>query len=347
MMRIIHLLGTAEPGGMAVARIVAGLGRHADPSRFQIEAWFLGGDGPLVQWLRLQGMHARAISCGGVRRPVEMGRLWLALRRSRPDVVHQHVGGPGVRAMIRAAGGARIVGHLHGRVAESGLLRPAAVLARGADAVIATSYAVASTSPVRCEVIYPGVDVGPEPPARGEGSVIGFAGRLVPLKGVDALIAVMPQVRAEAPGARLEIAGDGPQRAALEGLRDPATTFLGWQVDLRPLFRRWAVLAMPSREEGFGLAALEGMAAGLPVVATRVGGIPEVVQHEVTGLLASHDQLAAALIRLLRNPALRHTMGQMGYRRAAGEFGADRMSERICALYERVASSPGTKEGSP
>ena len=339
-MRIVHLLGAAQPEGMAVARIVAALSHHADPIRYPIEAWFLGGDGPLLDWLREQGVCARAATCGGVRRPMDMGRLWLALKHTRAAIVHQHVGGPAVRAVIRAAGKARIVAHLHGRVAETGLVRPAAVLARGADAVIATSQAVARTSPVRCDIVYPGVDA-PQPGTPSASPIVGFAGRLVSPKGVDALIRAMPAVRAAVPEARLEIAGDGPARAALESFRDPSTTFLGWQTDLYPLLRRWAVMAMPSHEEGFGMAALEGMAAGLPVVAAPVGGIPELVQHEVTGLLAGHGGLAPALIRLLSDPDLRTRMGQMGYRRAIQHFSAKRMADQICALYERVASSSG------
>jgi Glycosyl transferases group 1 len=109
------------------------------------------------------------------------------------------------------------------------------------------------------------------------------------------LIRAVALLRLEFPTLRLEIAGAGPQREDLEGeverlgLRG-SVRLLGWQRDLGPLFQSWDIFAMPSLEEGFGMAALEAMADGLPVVATSVGGLPEVIEDGQTATL-SHLQM--------------------------------------------------------
>jgi glycosyltransferase involved in cell wall biosynthesis len=235
------------------------------------------------------------------------------------------------------------------------------VLARGADATIATSRAVAARVPwAYPTVIYPAVDPWPHPgpnpsPASplplGEGRVraspgqseeapiVGTAARLVPIKGLDVLVRAV----ATLPNARLEIAGDGPERARLERLaRELGTadriTFLGWQDDLAECFARWTLASVASRDEGFGIAALEAMAAGLPVVASRVGGIPELVEHERSGLLVPPGDIAAlanALGELTADPQRAAAMGAAARERAAA-FRPERLVAAVAAVYERL-----------
>jgi glycosyltransferase involved in cell wall biosynthesis len=261
-----------------------------------------------------------------------------------------------VRAVLRLATRAPIVAHLHGRVDERGGPDPARVLARGADATIATSRAAAALVP-GARVIYPGVPIPAEservarrvplstdPPSRGhDAPIVGFAGRLVPIKGVDVLL----RAAAALPGVRLEIAGDGPERARLEAMSVDAT-FLGWRPTIDDALGRWDIFALPSREEAFGIAALEAMAAGLPVVASRVGGLPELVRSGLTGLLVRPDDpaaLAGALAELVSDPSRRAAMGQAGRDRAATDFSVARMVAATAALYEellgrRAAAAP-------
>jgi len=165
-----------------------------------------------------------------------------------------------------------------------------------ADAVIAISNAVArQVVGLQPYVVYPGVHIKqalshPAATRKRAGIVIGTACRLVPIKGVGHLIRAVTLLRSDFPDVRLEIAGSGPERVALErevtslGM-DNHVKFLGWQADLMSVLARWDVFALPSLEEGFGIAALEAMAAGLPIVATSVGGIPELIEDGRTGWL--------------------------------------------------------------
>jgi glycosyltransferase involved in cell wall biosynthesis len=111
-----------------------------------------------------------------------------------------------------------------------------------------------------------------------------------------------------------------------------------WQ-QLADLYRRASVFVMPSFYETFGISVIEAMAFGLPVVATRTGGLPEVVDDGVTGILVpagDAEALADALIRLLRDPDLRRRMGQAGQERVRAEFTIDRVVSQTLAVYESV-----------
>jgi glycosyltransferase involved in cell wall biosynthesis len=158
------------------------------------------------------------------------------------------------------------------------------------------------------------------------------------------LIRAVASLYLEFPTLRLEIAGTGPQREELEreaerlGLTGHLR-FLGWQQDLGPIFRSWDIFAMPSLEEGFGMAALEAMAEGLPVVATSVGGLPEVVEDGQTGYLVPPSDVTALSERLrllILDPKGRRAMGAAGRERARNLFSADRMVAEIAAVYDSL-----------
>ncbi len=148
--------------------------------------------------------------------------------------------------------------------------------------------------------------------------VAGMVCRLVEQKGVTYGLQAFAQVSAQMPEARLLIAGDGPLRESLEqeaqalGLAD-CVQFLGWRDDVDRLMSAFDLLLMPSLWEGFGLVILEAMARQLPVVATAVSAIPEIVVDGETGLLVPArdvDALAGAMLTLLADRPLRRYMGQ-------------------------------------
>ncbi|MDR7550696.1 MAG: glycosyltransferase family 4 protein [Armatimonadota bacterium] len=173
-------------------------------------------------------------------------------------------------------------------------------------------------------------------------------------KGVDTLLAAWPLVMRSVPGARLVVVGDGPDRPRLE--REAARLSLDGRVrfagrlDDRALAQAYsqaAVFALPVRTrvgreaagEGFGLVFLEAAAAGLPVVAGNGGAIPEVVRDGETGLLVdpeSPEEVAEAIVRLLRNPDLARRLGETGRRWAREEFCYERFRERLAGLVERL-----------
>jgi glycosyltransferase involved in cell wall biosynthesis len=210
-----------------------------------------------------------------------------------------------------------------------------------ADVVLADSQAVADRlGGLDAHVVYCPVELDPpraEAPwehANG-GPVVGFVGRIEPRKGVLDLIAAAPAIRAASPGAEVVIVGDDPwdafpdYLAQVRAARD--VVHIPWHDNAAGLMRHFDVLVAPSHQEPFGTVISEAMAVGTPVVATRVGGLAEVVDDGVTGLLVEPGEpeaLAAAVLDVLNR---REAMSGAA-RQAAQRFGADAYSERVEAL---------------
>jgi glycosyltransferase involved in cell wall biosynthesis len=178
--------------------------------------------------------------------------------------------------------------------------------------------------------------------------------RLVRQKGLDILIQAMRPIKDSVPDARLLLAGDGPERPALErlardvGLAD-SVSFLGHRDDVDDLMRSAWILVHPSRWEGFGLVLLEAMKQGLPIVAARVSAVPEIVIPEATGLLVPPEDpraLAEAAIRALGDERFRRDAGMRGFERLVERFSAERMARETAAIYDRVVSREGNVAGS-
>ncbi|GAA1744437.1 glycosyltransferase family 4 protein [Aeromicrobium alkaliterrae] len=173
-------------------------------------------------------------------------------------------------------------------------------------------------------------------------TTVAWLGVMQPVKRVPALVAAAAQV----PGVRLLLIGDGPERAAVEAAVERAGTadrveLAGFVDDPAPLLARADVLALPSGAEACPLAVLQAMASGLPVVASSVGGIPEVVRHGTDGLLVAPgdvDALRDALSTLHADPATRLTMGASARARLVDGFTVRHCADRLVEVYERVAS---------
>ena len=350
--RVLHILGTAQFEGTGVARIVSALARGLDPTRYKLHACFLNGGGPLSSALQADGVQVHVVNWArGVRDLSGAWRFWRKLRGEEFAIIHQHWGGRAPRRLARWLSHAKVISHLHGHIIESTSLEPFALRPHGSDLVITTSHAVADcVVGARARVVYPGVKVpnnrrGVQITSRTSSkTVLGTAGRLVPLKGIVYLIRALSVLRKNIPGVHLEIAGSGPEQSALEHeislqrLED-CVCFLGWQTDLRRLMATWDVYVQPSLGEPFGITALEAMAAGLPVVATAAGGLPELVEHGRTGwLVPPRDPVALAdrLRALLLHPDQRHSMGSAGRARAREMFSLDRMVRDISSIYDEV-----------
>lgn len=173
-----------------------------------------------------------------------------------------------------------------------------------------------------------------------------------PAKNALAVIEVFARVCRRLP-ARLLLVGHGPDvdrcahRARILGVAD-RVVFLGEHTDVGRVLGAADLFLLPSRNEAFGLAALEAMACGVPVIASRIGGLPEVVEHGVTGLLFDPDDteaMAAAAIRLLSDPAGHRRMSEAAAARARERFDAARIVPRYEALYRRVLAGAGAGPG--
>lgn len=193
-----------------------------------------------------------------------------------------------------------------------------------------------------------GVDTGffhPAPSLSNE-PVIGTVRQMKPVYGLEYLLEAFASIRREIPGARLLLVGDGYHRPALEQLAGrlslkESVTFTGYlsQEKLLPLLHSMRVFAMPSLSESFGVAALEAQACGIPVVASRVGGLPEVVRHGETGYLvppADPEALAQHLHCLLVDYELSIRMGERGRTFVCQNFDNRLAASRMEECYHRL-----------
>ena len=180
------------------------------------------------------------------------------------------------------------------------------------------------------EVVYNGVAETPAPPPRAPGPVLEmlFVGRLVEQKNVPVLMRAMRRLAAAKAPVRLRIAGDGPLRGELEAMRvayglEGSVEMLGEREDVAQLMAAADAVVLPSLREGLSNVILEAMMAGRPVVASNVGGNPELVEHGVTGSLFTSDDdavLADAIGTLAANPRTRERMGRTARTRAVDRY---------------------------
>lgn len=175
--------------------------------------------------------------------------------------------------------------------------------------------------------------------------VIGCVGNLAEGKGQDFLLRAFAHVRAEEPNTALLLVGEGPRRSALERLADDlgiraAVHFAGYDTRARAIIAALDVLALPSETETFGRTLLEAMRAGTPIVATRVGGIPEIVEHERTGLLVPFgdvEEFSAALLRILRNRTFARRFAENGRQRVREHFALSAHLREMESLYQSLS----------
>jgi glycosyltransferase involved in cell wall biosynthesis len=211
----------------------------------------------------------------------------------------------------------------------------------GADLVLADSKAVGGRlDPLDVHVIGCPVELDPAPapapwPARngGPGPVVGFVGRLIPRKGALDLVKAAPAIRAARPDVRVVIVGDDPyedeESDYATAVRASANVdHVGRVAEAAGILGHLDVLVLPSRQEPFGTVVAEAMAAGTPVVATRVDGLPELVVDGVTGALVEPGDTAALAVAVLRVLEQREAMGAAARDRAA-RFGADLYADRV------------------
>ncbi len=172
--------------------------------------------------------------------------------------------------------------------------------------------------------------------------LVGLVGRLVPIKAVDQFLEAAGAVAEARPEAHFVVIGDGELRGALEAQADAlglagTVHFLGFRFDLERLYPDLDVVALSSRNEGTPVSLIEAMAAGRPVVATRVGGVPDLVEDGESGLLVPPDDpkaLAEAILSLLGSPERRRAMGERGRARVYPALDISRLAADLKALYQ-------------
>jgi glycosyltransferase involved in cell wall biosynthesis len=182
---------------------------------------------------------------------------------------------------------------------------------------------------------------------------IAIIGQLIPRKGHRVLLEALPQIVREFPNVRLLVFGHGPLQAELEETcrreaLSSSVRFGGFRTDLERVLPCLDLMVHPAMMEGLGISLLEASAAGLPIVASRVGGIPEIVRDGVNGLLVPPGdarELARAILWLLREPERARALGRTGRELVQREFSAARMVEGNFQVYSEVLAARGARKG--
>lgn len=348
MFRSIHLVQSAEPECTGICRVVMGLAKYIEPQGYELRVLFLA-DGPLRAEMSSAGISADCISWNGTFKDL-LGaiRVCLWLRRNRPKIAHLHWGGRAVRAICRLGGAKVVVQHVHGRINEATGEIPENCSFPWTNAVIASSkYVAASENSHHAEVIYAGIEVNPAPKFLTEPSgqlQVGVLSRLTPIKNIGAVIRAAEQLRELGIEIQVNIAGSGPSEPELRNLTtelgvSDRVHFLGWRDDFRELLSGWHLLVMPSLDESFPFSALEAMAAARPILASRVGGLPEIVVDGVTGFLfppKDTEALVRHIAELANDRVKLAAMGQSGWERAQKEFTVQNAAFKLARFYDRL-----------
>lgn len=207
----------------------------------------------------------------------------------------------------------------------------------------------------RVHLLYKGVDTDrfhPRPTGTGRDRVVGFVGQLIERKGLHTLMSAWSELENGGdPGARLRIAGSGPLAARLRSWRESLSfpervELCGHLESIEKFYAGCGMLVLPSTSEGFGLAAAEAAASGLPVIAARTSSLPEIIEHEQNGLLVEPKQpraLAAAIGRLLVDEGLAHRLGRNGAIRIRDRFDRENTLRELL----RLTGGPGLPAAHP
>jgi glycosyltransferase involved in cell wall biosynthesis len=364
--RVVEILATGTSGG--AQEHVFSLMSRLDKTRYDVSAVSLSG-GSSVRRLQRAGFSVLVID--DADDAIAVGQLTAYLADIRPDVIHTHmyradIVGTKAAIALGNAGHRRpyIVSTVHSSrvrsASDRGTIR---ALTLEMDQLIAVSKAIERKlvdehrdgAPVR--LIYNGVDLdrydhqepcctlrddyGMEPGSQ----IVGVIARLEAEKGHETLIDAWPIVLRDVPDAYLLVVGEGSQREALE--RRAAAkrvahrvVFTGRRDDVPAVTAALDVAVLPSRREAQGLSILEAMALSRPVVASDVGGIPEMIEDGVTGLLVPHDNpraLADAIVRLLTDHAFADTVARHGHDLVHDRFCIELMVKQIEEIYDRGA----------
>jgi glycosyltransferase involved in cell wall biosynthesis len=309
-------------------------------------------------------------------------RLTAIIREERPHILHTHTAKAGAlaRAAALAAGRARppiVVHTFHGRVLK-GYFGPGRTaffkqvernLARSTDVLVAVSPEVRDElvdhgiAPAeKFTVIRLGIPLDhrlgdetadidyrrlygiPE-----DAFVVGWVGRMTGVKDTNAVLEIVRATRERGAPAVLCMVGDGPDRERLEQVAHDlgiarATYFVGYQEAVAGYYRLFDAFLLPSVNEGTPVSAIEALASGTPVVATRVGGVPDVVTDGVDGFLVEPGDLDAAaerLVELARDPELRARMGEAGRANVRERYSVERLVDDVDRLYRELLAAKG------
>jgi len=369
--RVVHIINDMEVGG--AQRQVLNLFRAIDRRRFDLRLVCLAAKGAFGDQLKREGFEVVALGKRGRVDSAMVRRLVRLLGERRPDVAHCSVFTANLWGRIagKLAGVPVLIAHEQSAVSLENWRRRwiDRVLSRFTFRVLAVSddlrrrvIAEEGISPGRVEVLYNAIDcdeieraaAAPLAALPGrEGFRVGVVGRLERRKDHLTLVRAAARVVREIPHAAFLLVGDGPDRPVVEreiarlGLEENVR-LLGERDDVPRLLHAFDLYVLSSITEGLSLSILEAMAAGRAIVATRVGGNPELLDDGGAGVLVparDPEAMADAVARLLRDPEQRRTLGARARARAREVFDVHRVARRLEGIYERALEERGRADG--
>ena len=355
--RILHIIPNFGSGG--AERLLVDLLESFDYGRFEMAAVSLYPETgmPLEQEIRKKGINVFYLSKHRGPDLKMIPRLWRLFQMYRPDVLHSHryVLRYALLPSLKCTAHVRVhtvhnvaqkevdqLGKLIHQVAfRSTLIKPVSI-SQEVAATVKKLYGHTIETPI----IYNGIPTrkftASQHRRRNNGrTILLHIGRFSPQKNHRLLIEVFSMVIKECPNIFLWLVGDGELRPAMEkivadkGLKN-RINFLGLREDVPKLLNNCDIFTLPSNWEGVPLTILEAMASGKPVVATSVGGVPELVENGISGILVrprDAEVLAHALLRLAKDPSLCQSMGQMAQKKAIARFDIAKTAREYEALY--------------
>lgn len=373
LLKVIHLVEDLKIGG--AERVIADTALGLDRKKYEPSVWCVTRGGETATELSEKGIEVKILGISSYRNPLNTSKLTRLLKAARPDIVHTHGYFASVigRLAARRAGTPVILTHVHSTYWEyrKRHIMIERKLSRFTHKIICCSRAVENfvknTEKItdnKTIVIYNGVDEERFSPLKSPTSirtefgmdeetvVVGTVSSLTPHKGHEYLIQAASLVLGTLPSVKFLIVGDGPLRQRLEDQAKnlnihPAVIFTGTRRDIPEILSLMDVFVLPSHtREGLGIAIIEAMAAERSVVATDIGGIPEVVNNSETGLLVPPGDpkaLSKAIIELLQDPSRAKTMGEKGRIRVKEKFTVKKMLSEIENVYQSLVNQRKVK----
>jgi glycosyltransferase involved in cell wall biosynthesis len=367
---VLHIIHSLTWGG-AENQVVT-LAPTLNSKRYRNHVCCLRSEGVQAYSLRAKGIQVVSLNMRLRYWPITVCKLYCLIKQMKPQIIHAHMYDAGIWATL--------VGKLAGvpviLTTEPGMtlkkrrhLLPIHLVNHFNDKMIATSEEIRQCyiqnrviSPEKVITIPSAVDVErfsglnyrnelrTQLGVNTSSLLVGTVARLVQAKRLDRLLEAARMVCNAVPQAQFMIIGDGPMREKLEGqamrldLAPKYVRFLGNRQDVTDFLSALDIFALSSETEGIPVALLEAMAASKPVVATRVGGIPQVIQDRHNGLLVSPNDpagLSKAILTLMEDSTLRESVGREGHRTVTACFSVDVVSQQIVALYDSLLEKKG------
>lgn len=370
---VLHLVEDLKIGG--AERVIANIAEGLDKQNFKVSVWCVARGGEIADELKEKGVDVRILGILNYYNPFNILKLARLLRKAQPDIVHTNGYFASVigRLAAKRAGLSVLINHVHSTYWNY-RKRHIAIekyLSHFTQKIICCSKAVEDfvthyegITPAKITVIYNGVEKNQFSTRENTSSakahlgidsgepVVGTVSSLTPHKGHEYLLQAAALISNRFPLVKFLIVGEGSLRENLERQAKSlnltsSLIFTGTRKNIPELLSAMDIFVLPScTREGLGISIIEAMAAEKPVVATDIGGIPEVVKNGESGLLVpprNPEALAKAMLELLHNPRKAKAMGKKGRKIFKEKFTSNRMLSEIEALYVSLIKRPCVK----